>query len=273
LGTHSEERNGMNRVLNFTAYLCVLSALLGFPLTAISEMETFSDIEAEIDTCTGLIGDKPDEAEYYIRRGDAYFKLHRFDAAVEDYTTAIELDNALDQAYFGRGLALGRQGFIREGIADLSEFIRRNPENSLAYTKRGVRYLWLDDRDRAEKDLTKAVELDPDNAEAHDDLGVVLSKRGDYEQAIGHFMATTSLDPGYQKGYHNLAMVLFIIGQDVSALAAVNQALDLSPEYRDSLLLKSKILEAMGKPEEAALIREDAEFLPQGNWSERVPLQ
>jgi tetratricopeptide (TPR) repeat protein len=263
----------MNRHLIFTAYVCVLAALLGSPITAISEMEIFSEIEAEIDTCTRLIDDKPDNVDCYVRRGDAYFKLHRFDAAVEDYTMAIELDGNRDQAYFGRGLALGRQGFIREGIADLNEFIRRNPENSLAYTKRGVRYLWLDDRDRAEKDLAKAVELDPDNAEAHDDLGVVLSKRGNYEQAIRHFMDTTRLDPGYQKGYHNLAMVLFITGQDEPALVAVNQSLNLSPEYRDSLLLKSKILEAMGNTEEAARISDDAEFLPQGNWSERVPIQ
>ena len=257
----------------FAISISVFASLSVLPMTVIAEMETLAQVEKEIATCTRLIAARPDNAENYVRRGEAYFKLHRFDAAVDDYTQAIELDGTLDQALYGRGLALGRQGFIREGIADLSEFIRRNPESSLAYTKRGVRYLWLDDRESAEKDLAKAVALDPENAEAHDDLGVVLSKRGAYEQAIEHFMATTRLDPGYQKGYHNLAMVLYISGQDESALLAANQALALSPEYRDSLLLKGKILQSMGRTGEAATILEEAEFLPQGNWSERVPLQ
>lgn len=71
----------------------------------------------------------------------------------------------------------GRLGKIKEAIADLSVFIQRHPNSSLAHTKRGVRYIWNGQLIEAEKDLKRAIELNPVNAEAHDDLGVLLAQR------------------------------------------------------------------------------------------------
>jgi len=232
-----------------------------------------SQADITIEKLTTLIDKDATNAQLYIERGNIYFEQRDFFDAVEDYTTAIELDPELDQAYFGRGMALARQGMISEGIDDLSVFIKHNPESSLAYTKRGVRYMWLQDFNNAEKDLTKALVLDPENAEAHDDLGVIYAKRKKYDKAVEHFTATIRIDPSYQKGYHNLAMTLFLVEQDAGALLMVNQAIALNPNHRDALLLKGLILEKLGHYEEAALAREDAEFLPETNWSESVPVQ
>ncbi len=229
--------------------------------------------EPSIEKLTALIDAGEENAQLYIQRGDLYFEKREFFDAVEDYTSAIELDPEADQAYFGRGMALARQGFIDEGIADVTEFIKRNPESSLAYTKRGVRYIWKKEYDKAEKDLTKAIELDPNNSEAHDDLGVIYARKKDYQNAIHHFSTTIRLDPSYQKGYHNLAMTLFLVGEDDEALMRIDQALALNSNHRDALLLKSHILEELGRHEEAAALKEDAEFLPETNWSESVPVE
>lgn len=213
------------------------------------------------------------DATLFVQRGGIYFKLRDFDSAVEDYTRAIKINDKLDQAWFGRGMAQGRLGYIDEGIADLSVFIKRNPNSSLAYTKRGVRYLWKGDRENAHKDLTRAVELDPNNAEAHDDLGVVLAQTGKYNEAIAHFRLTVRLDPTYQKGHHNLAMALYVVEKDELALARVNIAQKLDPEARNTLLLKSEILNAMGRVAEAGKLEDEAMFLQEGNWSERAPIE
>lgn len=95
----------------------------------------FSQSDISIEKLTLLINKDATNAKLYIKRADTYFEKREFFDAVEDYTTAIELDSKADQAYFGRGMALARQGMISEGIADLSVFIKRNPNNSLAYTK------------------------------------------------------------------------------------------------------------------------------------------
>lgn len=233
----------------------------------------FSQSDVSLEELTILIDKDTTNALLYIKRGDVYFKKRDFFDAVEDYTTAIELNAKADQAYFGRGMALARQGLINEGISDLSIFIKRNPGSSLAYTKRGVRYMWKQDFENAEKDFIKALALNPENAEAHDDLGVIYAKRKKYNKAAEHFRATIRINPSYQKGYHNLAMTLFLVEHDAEALLMVNQALELNPEHRDALMLKSLILEKLGLYEEAASTKEDAEFLPETNWSESVPVE
>ncbi|HHJ34323.1 MAG TPA: tetratricopeptide repeat protein [Gammaproteobacteria bacterium] len=264
--------NNIDSQTNFSGiYLMILFML--WPVVASSEMTSFDEVEKQIASHTLELNRSPDDARRYILRGDLYFLIHEFDEAVEDYTAAIELDSSLDAAYFGRGLAYGRQGYISEGIEDLSHYIKLNPQSSLAYTKRGVRYLWLGDRDNAFDDLSKAVMLDPENAEAHDDLGVVLAQKGSYKQAIKHFSATIRIEPDYQKGYHNLAMAYYVTENDALALDAVNESLRLKSTARNSLLLKAKILIALGKVEEAAALEEDAEFMPDGDWSEQAPVQ
>lgn len=232
-----------------------------------------NDVSSKIEQLTRLIGESETPASLLIERGRAYFKLHEFGKAVKDYDKALALDDLLDEAYFGRGMAKGRMGLVKPGIADLSIYIDRNPANSRAYTKRGVRYIWIGELENARQDLVKAIQLDPANAEAHDDLGVVSASKGNYQAAITHFMHVVGIDPTYQKGFHNLAMSYFIIGEKQKALHNINSALAISPQDKNSLLLKGEILNAFGKRKEAQAIIERAEFLPEGNWSERFSMQ
>ena len=170
-------------------------------------------------------------------------------------------------------MALGRIGKIQEGINDISVFIRHNPDSSLAFTKRGVRYLWMNELKKASDDFHKAIEINPKNAEAHDDLGVIYAQQGKPKEAIEHFSQTIKYDPSYQKAYHNLSLTYFIYDNSQAALNFVNKALALSPEAKDTLLLKSEILKSLGQYSEAEKIREDAMFLPDGNWSESMAIQ
>lgn len=229
------------------------------------------DIDKLVLTLGERIMAEPNNIKLYLARGDAWFKLHEFDKAVADYDRALTIDKDASQAWFGRGMAYGRMGQIDKGIADLGEYIKRHPDSSLAYTKRGVRYLWKGDRENAERDLRKAIELNPKNAEAHDDLGVVHAQRGELQQAIKHFSQTVSIDPSYQKGHHNLAMAYHLAGDHSRALQMIDKALAIKSNEKVSLLLKSQILAAQGKHRQAALLQDEAEFLPDGNWSELAP--
>jgi tetratricopeptide (TPR) repeat protein len=216
---------------------------------------------------------RPGDAALLVRRGEVQFKRHEFDEAAGDFTAALRINDRLDEAYFGRGMALGRGGRIDDGIRDLGVYLARHPRSALAHTKRGVRYLWKGDLDNADKDFRRALALDPDNAEAHDDLGVIHAQRGEYDRAEDHFLATVRVEPSYQKGHHNLAMVYYITGRSELALRAVNRGLALAPQARDSLLLKVAILDALGRHDEAGKLRDEAEFLPEGERSSRMPIR
>ncbi len=242
-------------------------------LAALEQPADGEELRARVEALSARLRAAPKDAVLYTRRGETWFRLHEFERAIEDFNRAIALDRNQDDAWYGRGMAYGRSGDVQKGIDDLSVYIERNPSNSPAYTKRGVRYLWLGDLDHAGADLRRAIELDPRNAEAHDDLGVVHAQRGEYDAALRHFNTTVRLDPGYQKAWHNLAMAHYIQGSATRALEAVDRSLRLSPENRNSLLLKGEILAVLGRHAEARKAQEDAELLPDGNWSERMSIR
>jgi len=226
-----------------------------------------------IDLYSDILQNEPRNTNLLVKRGQLYFETRQFDLAVNDYTEVLNLDDSVDKAYFGRGMALARNGQIQKGIDDLSEYIKRHPDSSLAYTKRGVRYLWLHDEDSAASDLKKAIALNPLNAEANDDLGVIYARKGDYDSALMHFRRTITLDPTYAKGHHNFAMTLFITHRYDQALQSADDALKLRANVRGTLLLKVEILKALGLHKQAQKVEQDAEFLPEGNWSEQLSVQ
>lgn len=249
--------------------IAILAIIIGFGPAHAVEFETREAALAALKEYNHLISVEPAFAVLHTLRGDAYYALNDLHAATENYTAAIKLDDRQDQAYFGRGMALGRMGLVDEGVADLSVFIERHPNSSLAYTKRGVRNIWRNNLAEAERDLTRAVQLDPQNAEAHDDLGVVHAKHNRLQQAAHHFSSAIRIDPSYQKAYHNLAIVYHMTGQNQKALTVVDAGLQLDPDSRGTLMLKATILQALGQTAEAKHIEARAEFLPEGNWTER----
>ncbi len=242
-------------------------------LSNLNKTRDYEEVEKLITKYTQALYLSPRSPRLYLKRADAYLLIRDTDKSIDDYTNAIRFDPALDEAYFGRGMAYGRAGEINKAIADLTVYIERNPDSSLAYTKRGVRRIWAGELKAAEVDLKKAVALDPSNSEAHDDLGVLLAQRKAYKMATRHFLAAIKHDQSYQKAYHNLAMVYYLNARNEHSLKAINTAVALAPNSKNSLLLKSEILKSMGKLDEASKVREIAEFLPKGNWSEQFDIQ
>ena len=235
--------------------------------------QTREQAQLELERLDRVIASAPSVAQLYVERGDVLSLLNDHHRAVADYSTALTLDDKQDKAYYGRGMAYGRMGLIDDGITDLSVYIQRNPNDSVAYTKRGVRNIWRGNLTAAEHDLTRAVTLDPNNAEAHDDLGVVHAKRRNLRQAAQHFSTAIKLDPSYQKAYHNLSICFHMGRRYDAALEIVEAGLSLDRDNRSSLLLKSAILQALGREVEARKIADHAEFLPEDNLTERSTIE
>lgn len=97
-------------------------------------------------------------------------------------------------------------------------------------------------------------------------------KQNRIREAAKHFSKAIALDPSYQKALHNLAICYHVSGAHDLALSTVDESLKLNPTHRGSVLLKAAVLSVMGKKAEAAALTEQAEFLPEENWTERTSL-
>ena len=102
---------------------------------------------------------EPDDAPGFNQRGNRYSRNGVYEQAIEDYTRAIELDEAFAEAYFNRGVSYYELGQYQEAITDLSQAIRLDPADDNYYSRRSLAYLFADQPELAQSDQDRCDEL------------------------------------------------------------------------------------------------------------------
>lgn len=102
---------------------------------------------------------KPDIAEAYNNRGNAYADLKQYERAIEDYHQAIRLKPSYAHAYYNRALAYSDLGQHQQAIDDYNEVLRLKPQEVNAYHNRGKAYLLLGNPELGCQDAQRACDL------------------------------------------------------------------------------------------------------------------
>jgi tetratricopeptide (TPR) repeat protein len=97
---------------------------------------------------------KGEEADHF-HRGVEHSRQSEYDAAIKEYTLAIEINPNLIVAYFNRGHAYSKKGDHNAAIRDFSKTIKLNPKNVEAYKNRAVSHFFKKDYDKAWQDVKK----------------------------------------------------------------------------------------------------------------------
>ncbi|HEX3102128.1 MAG TPA: TonB family protein, partial [Pyrinomonadaceae bacterium] len=105
----------------------------------------------------------PPDFGFYEKRADASLSKADFDAAITDYTKAIEMDPKSPEAYLGRGIAYSSKQSFDLAIADFDKAIELKPKNVAGYANRGGAFERKGDLDKASADYDKALEIEPAN--------------------------------------------------------------------------------------------------------------
>jgi tetratricopeptide (TPR) repeat protein len=204
------------------------AAEITFELT---ETETATDrpTTTEIATRRQTITSSPImSASQYFARGFSVYNAGNYEAAIADYTTAIELDPSYAYAYNNRGSAYYRLGDYEEALADYNRAIQLEP-SAVRYTSRGLAYYSLGEYDSAIADYTTAIGLDPNYAIAYHHRGLAYRSLEEYNLALADHTTAIELDPNYAIAYYNRGSDYYLLGNYEEALADYNRAIQLDP--------------------------------------------
>lgn len=102
---------------------------------------------------------KPDLAEAYNNRGNAYSDIKQYERAIEDYNEVIRLQPNFSYAYYNRGLTYSDLGRHQQAVEDFNTVIRLNPDEINAYYNRAAAYFRLGDKEAGCRDAQKACDL------------------------------------------------------------------------------------------------------------------
>lgn len=131
--------------------------------------------------------DNPQTATEYYNRGVERQSKGDINAAVADYTKAIELDPKSFSAYNNRGNLRQDKGDLKGAILDYSTAAVINPRHATAFFNLGHAYQSRKDYPGAIREYGKAIEVKPDYAMAYANRGLCQLYEGNDAEAQKDF--------------------------------------------------------------------------------------
>jgi len=200
------------------------------------------------------------KGKYFIER--KYFdteKKEDFDAGVEMYEKAIEIDPDYALAYWGLGNAYESRYYEKDKDKNDLDLMKENYKKAydidpnLAEANLGLGWVYfnLADNDNAYVYFKRAFELDPDNAIINHDVGSFLRSIGLYSKAIEYYSRAIMRDPLSVDAYKLNAICFMYIGKFEEAIYQVKKALEIEPDNYELHFNYARLLIMMKKYDEA----------------------
>jgi len=171
----------------------------------------------------------PDNPSLRLQRGYVYIDLGAYAYAVEDFTTALELDSTLAEAYVGRGEAHFCLKEWSVALEDFEQALVLAPDMAEAHAWHGQMLFLRGEQEAASEALRQAVELDGASPVIHLWLADVLLNSGNPGEAKLEYTTALSLDAGYVDAYVGRAMAQAEIGEFDEAMTDLSTAQEIAP--------------------------------------------
>ena len=101
----------------------------------------------------------------HIEIGDLYFKYHRYDEALDDYSKAVRLDPLQLENRIKIAKVYAKKGYTTRAIQEIQQICAEHPDFVPARIHLGLMYYSLGNVIDAQMEWDRALELDPGNAE------------------------------------------------------------------------------------------------------------
>ncbi len=149
-------------------------------------------------------------------------------------------------------LRLLETGRHQEGIAQLEELLRIDPDFADAHHNMGLLRLATGEHYKALSAFERARELNPNKPATLLNLGYVYDLLGRREDAVSAYRRLVTTDPRHGPAWYNLAIVALESGQRRNARTAALQVLAINPTDRAAQTLLAQLDRATGAEENTA---------------------
>ncbi|KAJ9524536.1 hypothetical protein QJQ45_024116 [Haematococcus lacustris] len=190
------------------------------------------NLEAAIADYTSAIELAPRHCRAYFNRAFCHDKLNHVEAAVRDYSRALELEpnNAHNtQALQNRAALYERLGMRDEALSDLTAAVDAGPQCAQSWHARALLYQGAGRLQAALADLDAAVDLEPECALFLRSRGGCRRMLDDLAGAAEDFTRALALEPGNAQCHMQRGHTLRRLGAHESAVLDYTAALEAMP--------------------------------------------
>jgi tetratricopeptide (TPR) repeat protein len=150
------------------------------------------------------------EPQDILKNGDAAFMNKDYEKAIMDFTQAILEDNNNFIAYYKRGLAYLYINQFKLSVDDFSKAIELDSTSADSYNNRGLGYSYLGDLASAVKDFDKAIKIDSKFSQALINRGSAYIAMNDNDKALKDFNSALKIDKNNPELYIQRARLYYL---------------------------------------------------------------
>jgi tetratricopeptide (TPR) repeat protein len=143
-------------------------------------------------------------------------------------------------------------------IGDTTEVINRNPDDSVAYHKRGQAYSQKREYDQAIADFTQVIQLKGDEAVAYQDRGDVFAIKGQFEKAIVDYTEAMRRKPKDASVHASRGHAYFLLSEKDDGVSEYDQviadcsaAIRIAPDYSQAYSVRRRAYLRKGQYDKA----------------------
>jgi len=193
----------------------------------------------------------PDNAAFYIDRGNALKALKRPDEALESYERALAIRPDYAGALYNRGNVLQDLGRLAEALESYDRALAIKPDFAEALSNRGNALKDLKRLDDALESYERALAIKPDYAEALSNRGVALRDLKRFDEALESYGRALTIRPDYAEALSNRGVALQDLNRLDEALASYDRALAIEPGDAEVLSNRGVALQDLKRLDEA----------------------
>ncbi len=187
-----------------------------------------------IELFTKAVKANPQNSDLHLSLGDAYYLDKNTEKSLQEYQTAITLNNKNTEAY-GKLISIFKDKDDENRVIELAnEALLNNPDYSMGYLWIGSVFLKQNKFDDAIKIIQKSVETNPNFVIGYNSLGLAYKAAKKFDFAIEQFKKALELNASYLDALLNLGDTYMQKGDYLESEKIYQQALNSEP-YNDSI--------------------------------------
>jgi cytochrome c-type biogenesis protein CcmH/NrfG len=163
------------------------------------------------------------DADEWLKFGNAHAALGQFDEAVAAYQTALKIDPNKAAAFTNIGVVYYQQGKFDDAVQQMQKALAIDPGDGETEYMLGATYMQQQKLDEAEQAFNKAIALKPDLAAAYTGLGNVQLARKNLTEAVTALQKATQLQPNQAEAWLALGQAYAAQGNKADASAALTK--------------------------------------------------
>ena len=171
--------------------------------------------------------------------GDEYFKVGRYNKAIEAYNDFLKLKPKHVKTIYNRGRCYQELGQYNNALKDFNLVIKLDANNENALLSIGQEFYRKEEYNSATFYSKKVLERDPNNTMAYYLLGRANHKQGFIRDALNNYNSAINLSPDFGEAYLHRGALKLYLKQNRTACADLRKAVDLKVEGAEDALRKN----------------------------------